>query len=800
VTLPLPGLRAGTRIGSRKALLRSSLCAHLALLPALAALPLPGHAQVQAQEVDVDIPAQALHAALIQLGRQTSLQLLYAPETVAGLQAQAVRGRMQPEQALRALLAGSPVGYQREGNRVTLTRSPAARLEPVTVVGAADSQALQQEGAAADGYRVQTVSSLGTLGGMELQDAPYSITVVPRELIANVQAQSPDDVFRINPTTQSSTPQATGWAPMVRIRGFGTYDTAEDGLRRPNSYATTMEDKERIEVLSGLSGFLYGAAAPGGMVNYVYKRPTVERLNSVTLGNYGGSQYYVHGDFGGRIDEAGRAGYRLNVVKQDGETAIDDQKIDRMLISGAVDWQITRALLMELNASYNRYKTDAPNAYWTYREDASRTPVPDASKQWSQPWVRDEFEKTRLAGKLTYRFNEHLTLRGGYMREYHNRPRQDHTMNSGRAGGEYYQIAIRSGRTKDLYEAANLMADVAFDTGPLAHKVTAGYYTYSDKFWATPYSPNTGWVGPYPMDRPTHIPEPVFPGEDPGPYYASHTENRNLFIGDVIRLGERWSAIVGVNHSQIVSRSRGPDGEQGQPDYDKSRNSPSASLAFKPLPWLTTYATYIEGLEQGGIAPEEASNRGEIMAPMVSRQKELGVKATLGGMLLTAAAFDIEKAYEYMDAGNRYTQGGRQNHKGLELTGTGKLTERLTLFGGVTYLDAKVDGSELDGKVPMNVSRYVAKLYAEYALPFVPGLSLTGGVYYTGKQWADDGNVNRLPSYTTADVGLRYATEVSGRPLTLRLNVNNVADRSYWINSYYLGAPRSVAFSAQLQF
>ncbi|MCC3262300.1 TonB-dependent receptor, partial [Paenibacillus polymyxa] len=54
--------------------------------------------------------------------------------------------------------------------------------------------------------------------------------------------------------------------------------------------------------------------------------------------------------------------------------------------------------------------------------------------------------------------------------------------------------------------------------------------------------------------------------------------------------------------------------------------------------------------------------------------------------------------------------------------------------------------------------------------------------------------------YTTFDVGLRYAAQISGRPLTLRLNVNNVTGRDYWLNSYYLGSPRSVALSAQMQF
>ncbi|VFR83295.1 Ferrichrome-iron receptor [plant metagenome] len=787
------------RQAARRALLR----AHLTL-PAALCLTAFHSPVIHAQEAAVflDIPAQSLDAALIQLGRQTGLQVFYAPEAVSGLRAPALQGRLTPDQALARLLAGQPVDYRREGREVTLNRSDVTQLKPVTVLGNTlpPGAALQQEGGEAEGYRVRTVSSLGTLGAMDIRDAPYAITVVPRDLITNIQAQSPDDVFRINPTTQSTTPQMTGWAPMVRIRGFGTYDTAEDGLRRPNSFATSMEDKERVEVLSGLSGFMYGAASPGGMVNYVYKRPTLERLNSLTVGNYGGSQYYAHGDFGGRIDAQGRAGYRLNVVRQDGSTAIDDQKVDRTLISGALDWQLTDRLLAEVNASYHRYRTEGASAYWTYRPGVSRTPVPDASKQWSQPWIRDEFEKTRLMGKLTYQASDRITLRGSVMREYHDRPVQDHTMNSGRLNDEYYQIAIRSGRTKNEYQAATLMADIDLETGSLSHRLTLGYYGYSDKSWATPDSPNTGWLGPFPRSTPVHRPEPVFPDTASRPYYSGKMENQNLFLGDVIEFGDQWTLIAGVNHSRIRTRSLNAQGVRTQPDYDQRRNSPSVSLSYKPLSWLTTYATYIEGLEQGGVAPEEASNRDQIMAPMVSKQKEIGVKASVGGTLLTAALFDIEKAYEFIDGGNTYTQDGRQQHRGLELTASGKVSERVTVFGGLTWLDAKVKQSALDGKMPMNVSRTVAKLYSEYAFAEVPGLALTGGIYYTGKQWADDANTSRLPSFTTADVGLRYATKVSGKPLTLRLNVNNLADRNYWINSYYVGPPRSVAFSAQMQF
>jgi len=621
---------------------------------------------------------------------------------------------------------------------------------------------------------------------------------VPQELIQNIQAQSPDDVYKLNASTRTTTPQITSWSPSVNIRGFDGYNTAEDGLRRSYNHAAVLEDKERVEILNGLSGFLFGAAQPGGMVNFVYKRPTIERLNSITVGNYGGSQAYVHGDFGGRVDEDGRIGYRLNVVRQDGNTAVDDQSISRELVSAAVDWQVTDKMLVELNAAYNKYKTYGSSAYW-YFDGVPHGSAPDAKRLWSQPWISDEFENTKLIGKLTYRVNNSVTLRGAYMRDYVDRLGVEHTVNSVSTAGSFEQIRTSSGRTKDLYDAGSALADISVNTGSVAHKFTLGYTMYSDKYWNSPSQSNTGWQGPYTLDTPTYVPEPTFSSSDGEPYYAGQDINQNYIIGDHMEFNKQWSMLVGINHSNIRSKVLTSSGDLSQPEYNKSRNSPSVSLVFKPDSWLTTYVSYIEGLEIGGTAPDEAVNAGTVQAPMVSRQKEIGLKATVGKMLLTAAIFDIEKAYEFTDSDNVYTQSGRQNHQGIEFSATGKLYDKWTVVGGITALDAKVKGSEYDGNSPMNVAKVVAKLYSEYELP-VPGLSLTGGIYYTGKQWADAANTDRLPGVTTADIGMRYATKVASKPVTLRLNVSNLTDKSYWLNSYYVGSPRSVAFSAQMQF
>lgn len=766
-------------------------------------------AQSEAQ-ISFTVPAGPLSQALAIFGRQAGLQVTSLAANTSGKASPGMSGPATRERALARILRGTNLVYRFTDARTVAISQPAAGeslapdgstiLDMIEVHGQGQAAALQNDGLARDGYRSNTVSSLGPLGSMALKDTPFSISVMPRELIQNIQAQSPDDVFKINPYTRTMTPQNSGWSPMVILRGFRTYDSAEDGLRRSYSHATSLEDKERIEVLTGLSGFLYGAASPGGLINYVYKRPTIERLNSLTLGSYGAGQAFVHGDFSGRIDEAGTMGYRLNLVRQGGGTAIDDQKIDRMLVSGAFDWQMTDRLKLELNAAHSRYNINVANPYWIFEPGMPHDRAPKASRNWSQPWIRDEIDKTRLAARLIYGINDNLTLRAAYAHEWHKRPVQDHTLNSVVAPGLYNQIGIHSGKTANDFDAAQAFADVKFDTFDIKHKMTFGYHMYSDQSWNSSYNEMTGWTGPYPMIRPTHFSRPIFPVDTSRLYDNGYIRQSNFVIGDQIDFNEQWAALVGITFSRIKTRALGEDGLTTQPDYDQGKWSPAASLLFKPSSWLTFYGSYIEGLEQGGIAPNTSINFGAILAPMLSRQIEVGAKAQLGGALFTTALFNIDKAYEFEDANRVYTQTGRQRHRGVEFTLTGKVTEDLTVIGGLTLLDAKVEGSAYDGKAPVDVARVLAKLYTEYELPWMRGLFLTGGVYHTGRQWADAINTDRLKSYTTLDLGARYNTKMFANPLTLRINVINVTDRNYWMNSSYLGQPRMVALSAQMTF
>ncbi len=132
------------------------------------------------------------------------------------------------------------------------------------------------------------------------------------------------------------------------------------------------------------------------------------------------------------------------------------------------------------------------------------------------------------------------------------------------------------------------------------------------------------------------------------------------------------------------------------------------------------------------------------------------------------------------------------------------MTDRLTLVGGMTFIDAKVkkqaNNPQIEGKRPSEIANRLIKLYGEYDIPGVPGLTLTGGVYHTGDFYADALNTDKLPSVTTFDLGARYQTSLGGQTAIFRLFANNLANKDYWVGGNYVGDPRTIAFSAQIKF
>jgi len=683
------------------------------------------------------------------------------------------------------------------------------QVPAIDVTGQKDGNGGAREDSAENGYRA-TTQSVTPLGKVPLKDMPYSINVTSGELIENSNAHSLVDAVKTNPTA-SMLMSSGGYTSMTRlmVRGFTAADQSElrDGLVDRSFSYPPIENVDRIEILNGFSSFFQGFSSPGGVVNYVSKGPTEQPMEAVTLGNYGGGINFAQADIGGPVDATdGKLGYRLNAYKEDGSTYVDGSNQNRALISGVAKYNFTPGTSLTADLWHQDYEDTGLQTYFSNGTDgnwSTSSAVPSASSfkastQYGQDWTYNKTEKTLAGLRFESELNDTVTVRAGYRHGYMWRQYDYVKAQNLKSDGSYTETNLASPRQTERTDSTYEMADVHFDTWGVRHTLTGGYsgtyYFYergADKTTALGSSSIYSTVS-Y-SDPDTAV----------GALNSwSNVRYNSLLAGDKIDFDDQWSVLVGTNHAEIVSRSWT---STSLTKYSQSGDSPTYALIYKPLSNVSTYASYVQALQAGGTAPSTAANANQMLAPYKSDQYETGVKTTLGGMDVNAALFYIDMVNQETDPNdNVYKQDGREIHQGLEFTASGKVMPRLTFVGGFTLMDAHVEQANADklaeGRTPANVPEQQASAYLEYALPWVPDMSVTGGVNYYGKRPTDSHDVNYLASATIFNAGLRYEPELYGHKTSVNLTVSNLFDTAYW--AYYrsgdgllLGAPRVVSLS-----
>lgn len=254
--------------------------------------------------------------------------------------------------------------------------------------------------------------------------------------------------------------------------------------------------------------------------------------------------------------------------------------------------------------------------------------------------------------------------------------------------------------------------------------------------------------------------------------------------------------------------------------YDETAVTPVVGLVVKPVSGVSLFANRIEGMQQGPTAPLDPAlvNPGEIFAPFSSTQYEVGGKIRLGNLDASLALFRITQPSAFAvpvsaanpAAGQVYGLFGTQRNQGIELNLAGEIAQGLRFIGGISVVDAELTetaGGVNDGNKAVGVPDFGANANLEWDVAAIPGFTLTGRAVHTGKQPVNVANTLEIPSWTRFDLGARYVFAAAGKPVTLRLSVDNVADKRYWASSFdtfnaalLQGAPRTVKASASIDF
>lgn len=313
----------------------------------------------------------------------------------------------------------------------------------------------------------------------------------------------------------------------------------------------------------------------------------------------------------------------------------------------------------------------------------------------------------------------------------------------------------------------------------------------------------------------SNIYRPVAPSLAADPGAAPHTGETTLSsiaLADTLSLAqERVLLTVGARRQQVRSKTFNPANGALTSDYDKRALTPALALVLKP--WgraVSLYANYIEGLSQGGTVTDvTAKNYGTVFAPYKSKQMEAGLKWDQGGFGNSVSVFQIKRPSMVKDvASNTYDADGEQRNRGVEWNVFGQLGRQWRLLGGAAYTEGKLthaSNTAFDGNTAYGTPKWKANLGAEWDVPALPGLTVVARLIYTGQQYINTANTQKIDGWTRYDIGARFATRVLDRPVQLRAHVDNLFDKSYWAGSFndgYVtqGAGRIYKLSAAVDF
>lgn len=776
----------------------------------------PAHAQtttpaVAAPVVTVSLAAQPLGQALNELARQANLQMTFPAALVAGKQAPAVAGPLTVRQALDRLLSGSGLVATIEGSTVVVQAPPdrgADATLPAIRVTAPATAGLPSNLALA--------VSAGALGAITQRETPYSSVVVTNEQIEEQAVNKLGDLFIQDASVSDNSGAYTAWSTYLTVRGMDLdWQNSYRIDGKPYlGYTVTLpyEHMQQVELLKGATGFMYGFGAPGGMLNYVTKKPTDTPLRQLSLSYGNRSIVRANADFGGRLGAEGAVGYRLDVTHEQGST-FNDGSLRRSSFLLALDARLTDRLRWDFQSIYQDRLSEDTEPGISTRSMGTLLPRPilnDSRLVGPGNYVDNRFGF--VATGLNYRIDDHWQARTSFSQSYSRTRRNESVLFLQNAAGDYLDARADYGE-RYRYSYWDAMLQGRLRSGGMTHHIVVGT---SWQQQGNDDSRNAVWIPNYGSGslglRNTNRYDSIGSFDSLGMYRLTDVTNKSVFASDRIEFNERWSALAGLRWVHYSKLNRNPPGAVTS-EYRKSGViTPTVALMYTPASDTQVYASYVESLQQGATVSNDPiyTNARQMLDPLVSKQWELGIKKDGARWSATAALFRVTRPSEYdRSCGNdclTKVQSGQSVFQGIELGASTGLGRSWSVGGNVMLLDAEYGegDSTIKGRQVAGAPRLVATAQLAHRVAQVQGLQLRMGVKYTGETPLRADNSAEVGGYTVATLGATYDTQISGHDVTLRASINNLFNRRYWMYQYsnYIkaGDPRSLNLSATLRF
>lgn len=764
---------------------------------------------------NVNIAPGLLSHALAQFAVAVGVPLSFDPAQLGNRQSPGLQGNYSAQAGFAQLLEGS--GFElisTGGNGYTV--APRVSADGALELGATNVSALRDDNTETyGGGQVAKVAQVGIFGNQALKDLPFSVTSYTAKTIADQQAQTVGDVL----LNDASVRQSSGFgnfSQVFMIRGLPLVsdDISYNGLYGilPRQIVAT-EALERVDLFKGPNAFVNGVTPSGsgigGGVNLQPKRAQDVPTRSITLEHSSDGQVGGHLDLGQRFGEDNRFGARVNLMQREGDTAVDDEDRRSSLISLGLDYRGDR-LRLSADLGYQKQVINQGRSVIYVDSALSKAPkVPHANASYAQSWSYSQLEDTFGMARAEYDLSDNWTayVSGGAKHTRENGVYSSLTvtnLNGNAKGGMLYSPHDEDNKS--------LMAGLNghFNTGPVSHQLNfglAGIWGQQRSAFetigaASRYDSNLYDVTDKPRPRPTS-----FASDISDPRIVGKNTLRSAAVSDTLGLlDDRVLLTLGVRKQTMNVDGWNTASGARTSSYEESITTPVYGLVIKPWEHISFYANRIEGLAKGPTPPTTAINRDETFAPVRSKQIEAGVRLDMDSYGASLGVYRIEQPSSYTQGGI-FRVDGQQENKGVELNLYGEPLDGLRLLSGATLMKTEIEGSTNgvnDGNRAVGVPRFQFNLGADWDVPGIEGAAVSARMLRTGGQYLNAANTQSIPAWNRFDLGSRYAFKLDDKEITLRANLENVANKAYWASAYggYLtqGTPRTLKVSATLDF
>ncbi|MBV0933120.1 TonB-dependent siderophore receptor [Marinobacterium weihaiense] len=658
-----------------------------------------------------------------------------------------------------------------------------------------------------DGFK--TITSSGAMRmEMDQLETPQQVNVINEQLMTEQGSTTLGQVLSNDASVSAGGTSRN--RERFSLRGFELSSGSgflRNGQQHWSHYRQPIELLDRVEVLKGPSGLLYGKSAPGGLINMVTKKPTYERQTIIRQDVGSDNELRTMLDTGGALTEDERLRARLVLSRQqydswreytDGSTPETERFVGGLF----VDYDLTDTATLSFH--YDKTHDDGSVDSGALIENGK--PVLGDQHIWNAQWSNIDNDVENIGVDLDWQLGQDWRLKAGYNHQDFVR----HDLES--SSFSHYDAAAGTYKVSGFDRHDNWQFDTAyadlnghFNTGQVQHEVLIGanwlnYYYKRQQQSFRGSNAVDATVG-QPIEKPADLDyrtadARVYPERD----------SYGLYVQDLITLNPQWQLLIGARYDYEDSG-----------DDNQGNLVPKAGVIYHPTPAGSVYLTYAESFEpQSPVSNPDDINDGMTLDPVSGEIYELGTKWNLmdDRLMFSAAVFDLTQTNKVLTrdrddlgAGLVETrQVGEQKHVGAEILASGRLTDKLSLQGSATWLDAELKDpydASLDGNRPADVPEFAASVWTRYDLTDSTAFNL--GAIHVGERYGDARNTYKKDSYTRFDAAVSHQLhQFNQADLTLRLKVENLFDEDYLAggdrNNTVIGEGRNFLASMELRF